>query len=84
MAAAEAYTRVEDVCDGRIGVAFLNRQIRVRSACRAGEPALLACIDAIGLPEAGNDPHAVRRLRRRTWANAGQEMRPLQHALLRA
>ena len=31
---------------------------------------------------APNDPHAVRRLRRRPWADLGQEMRPLQHALL--
>ena len=42
----------------------------------------LACIDAIGLPEAVNDPHAVRRLRHRAWAHLGQEMRSLQHALL--
>ena len=28
--------------------------------------------------------HAVRRLRHRAWLNLGQEMRPLQHALLRA
>ena len=30
-----------------------------------------------------DDPHAVRRLRHRAWPNFGQEMRPLQHALLR-
>ena len=29
-----------------------------------------------------DDPHAVRRLRHRAWAILGQEMRPLQHALL--
>ena len=29
-----------------------------------------------------DDPPAVRRLRHRPWANLGQEMRPLQHALL--
>ena len=29
-----------------------------------------------------DDPHALRRLRHRAWAILGQEMRPLQHALL--
>ena len=29
-----------------------------------------------------DDPHAVRRLRHRAWLIIGQEMRPLQHALL--
>ena len=29
-----------------------------------------------------DDHHAVRRLRHRAWAFLGQEMRPLQHALL--
>ena len=31
-----------------------------------------------------DDPHALRRLRHRAWAILGQEMRPLQHTLLRA
>ena len=31
-----------------------------------------------------NDPHALRRLRDRAWLIIGQEMRPLQHTLLRA
>ena len=29
-----------------------------------------------------DDSHAVRRLRHRAWAILGEEMRPLQHALL--
>ena len=29
-----------------------------------------------------DDPHAMRRLRHRARADIGQEMRPLQHALL--
>ena len=37
-----------------------------------------------GLSYSTNDPHEMRRLRHRTWAILGQEMRPLQHALLRA
>ena len=69
---------------GRIN-ALLNRQIRVRGgACHDRGAWHYARIDAIGLPEAVNDPHAVRRLRHRPWPNQGQEMRPLQHALLRA
>ena len=63
---------------------------KMDDALRAGRPLgaterheLLACIDAIRLPEAVNDPHAVRRLRHRAWAILRQEMRPLQHTLLR-
>ena len=31
-----------------------------------------------------DDPHEMRRLRYRAWADLGQEMRPLQYTLLRA
>ena len=35
-----------------------------------------------GLPLTENDPHAMRILCCRPWPILGQEMRPLQHALL--
>ena len=38
--------------------------------------------DAVGLPNLRDDPHKMRRLRHRAWLITGQEMRPLQHALL--
>ena len=49
---AESYMRVADVCSGRINAAFFEFAVLPSCACRE----LLACIDAIGLPEAVKDP----------------------------
>ena len=58
--------------------------VRVAVSARPERGIATRLYRAIGLPEAVNDPHAVRRLRHRAWPNFGQEMRSLQHALLRS